>query len=156
MRAIFEQWDAEGRWLRATLRRMRPRPREEDIDDCILAMAEKLWYDPPRFESLLHGRRWMRLVCRRLLRDGWRYSKKFRVLDEATELESIEDWLTGFEDEDLMRAALGMLDEENAELLELYISGLSITVIAELQGFHRTTLQMRFRHIHGFLRENLR
>jgi len=156
MREIFERWDDEARWLRAGLRRLLPQPSEADIEDAIIAMAEKMLDKPPAFQSLIHARRWMRLTSRNLLRDTRRYGKKFRDLDDASKIQSVEDWLIEFEDEDIEHAALAMLDEESAELLRLHISGLSITEIAELKGMHRTTLQMRFKHIHAFLKENLK
>ncbi len=155
MREILEHWDDETKRIRAALLQMSPKPSEADIDDCLMAMAEKLLDEPPKFQSVLHARRWMRLVCKNLFRDIRRYGKKFQELEEAEKIETVEDWLIQFEDEDLERAALAMLGEEDTELLRLRISGLSITDIAELNGMNRTTMQKRMKHIHVFLKENL-
>ncbi len=156
MRAIFDAWDDEAKWLRASLRHMRPMPPEEDIDDAIIATAEKMIEKPPKFQSLLHARRWMRMVARNCIKDGWRFGKKFRELEDVAKVEVIDDWRVDFEDEDLKQAALEMLDEESAELLRMHISGLSITEIAEVKGMHRTTLQKRLKRIHALLKENLK
>ncbi len=135
---------------------MRPQPRHEDIDDAIIAMAEKVLDKPPTFQSLLHARRWMRKVGRNCIQDVWRFGKKFRELEDAGKVEAIDNWRIKFEDEDLEHAALALLDEQDAELLRLHISGLSITEIAELKGIHRTTLHMRVKRIQKFLNENLK
>ncbi len=135
---------------------MRPEPRKEEIDDAIIATAEKMIEKPAKFQSLLHARRWMRMVSRNCIKDGWRFGNKFQELEDAAKVEAIDHWRVDFEDEDLKQAALALLDEDDAELLRQHISGLSITEIAELKGIKRTTLQMRFKKIHTLLKEKLK
>ncbi len=156
---ILKNWDAETRWLRTELKRIRPRPRDEDIEDAIVCAGQCLIEKPPSLANRLHGRNWLRKKCRNLLRNVLRDAKKFQNIEaEGITVEAIMDdtEFEAFELVDMEQAALRLLDAEDAELLRLAISGLHANEIAKIMGVKRTTLAMRLKHMHTFLKENLK